>query len=506
MMKNIGKMMNEANGTDVIELTEEQLEAMRETIRESLVRGENGKTANSIDNCVLVLENDPLFKGKIRRNLLTGCTDLPADMPWNRESTMLTDRDLPFIKYHLETYYGLTSEKRILDSLEIIANRNAFHPIRERLESLKWDGIPRVRCALHRFLGAEENDLNEECLRTFMLGAAERIFHPGCKFELMLCLTGGQGAGKTTFVRFLALEDEWFSDDLRRLDDENVYRKMMGHWIIELSEMIATSSAKSIEEIKSFLSRQKDTYKVPYDRFPADYRRQCVFAGTTNRLDFLPLDRSGNRRFMPVRIDPEKAEIHILENEAESRAYFEQMWAEIMEQCRSGNYSLRLSKKTEAVLKQEQKNFMPEDVLAGVVYDFIEKYAGNKLCSRQIWYEALNHSSEYDEPARRETLEIHDIVEEGISSGEINGWRSFRNPRNFPEYGRQKGWERIPEPDNRLPATEEKAEQLGFTVVDEPEDFPFKDLPDEAGCRVGCREIADPVAGVYEALWGKAPA
>ena len=99
----------------------------------------------------------------------------------------------------------------------------------------------------------------------------------------------------------MAVKDEWFSDDLRRLDDDNVYRKLQGHWVIEMSEMIATANAKSIEEIKSFLSKQKETYKVPYETHPADRLRQCVFAGTTNRQDFLPRDRTGNRRFIPSR-------------------------------------------------------------------------------------------------------------------------------------------------------------------------------------------------------------
>lgn len=191
----------------------------------------------------------------------------------------------------------------------MVANSNGYHPVREYLNQLDWDGTPRVRFALHHFLGAEISDLNEELLRLFMLGAVTRIFQPGCKFDMMLRLTGGQGAGKSSFFRFLAGNDEWFSDDLRKLDDESIYRRMMGHWIIEMSEMMATVNAKNVEEIKSFLSRQKDTYKVPYDKFPADRPRQCVFAGTSNKLDFLPHDRSGNRRFLPICIDPEKAEV-----------------------------------------------------------------------------------------------------------------------------------------------------------------------------------------------------
>lgn len=96
------------------------------------------------------------------------------------------------------------------------------------------------------------------------------MFHPGTKFEYMLILVGGQGAGKSTFFRFLAMNDSWFTDDLKKLDDENVFRKMQGHLIIELSEMIATASARSIEDIKSFISRQSDIYKVPYETQPKD--------------------------------------------------------------------------------------------------------------------------------------------------------------------------------------------------------------------------------------------
>ena len=113
------------------------------------------------------------------------------------------------------------------------------------------------------------------------MGALDRLYNPGCKFEIMLCLVGDQGAGKSSFFHFLALKDEWFSDDIKKLDDENVYRKMAGHWIMEMAEMLGTANAKSVEEIKAFLSRQKETYKDPYDKFPKDRPRQCVFVGAT---------------------------------------------------------------------------------------------------------------------------------------------------------------------------------------------------------------------------------
>ena len=214
-------------------------------------------------------------------------------------------------------------------------------------------------------------------MKLFLLGAISRAFQPGCKFEIMLCLVGGQGAGKSTFFRLLAVRDEWFSDDLRKLDDDNVYRKLQGHWIIEMSEMMATANAKSIEEIKSFLSRQKEVYKIPYETHPADRPRQCVFGGTSNALDFLPLDRSGNRRFIPVMVYPEQAEVHILEDEAASRAYIEQMWAEAMEIYRSGRFKLAFSPAMQRYLKEHQRDFMPEDTKAGMIQAYLDKYTGS---------------------------------------------------------------------------------------------------------------------------------
>ena len=116
---------------------------------------------------------------------------------------------------------------------------------------------------------------------------------PGCKADEMLCLVGQQGAGKSTFFRFLALNDDWFSDDLKQLNDSKIYEHLRGHWIMEMSEMIAAISAKSNEEIKSFLTRQKDTYRNPYDKYEEDRKRLCIFAGSTNTRQFIPFSLSG---------------------------------------------------------------------------------------------------------------------------------------------------------------------------------------------------------------------
>lgn len=447
-----------------------KLDAERLQIRASLAHTKKGDVCCTIENCVTILQNDPLLKNNIRKNLLTGCINIYGHMPWHRDGLMLSDEDLPFIKVLFEKYYGIMSENKVMNSIRIMANKNGFHPICEHLNALTWDGTPRIRYALHHFLGAEVNDFNEECLRVSMLGAVTRVFHPGRKFDLMLCLTGGQGAGKSTFIRFLALSDEWFSDDLCKLEDDNIYRRLMGHWIIEMSEMMATINAKSIEVIKSFLSRQKDTYKVPYDKFPADHPRQCVFAGTTNKHNFLPNDRTGNRRFMPIRINADNAEVHIMADQAASRQYIDQMWAEIMTIYHSGSYTLTLSKEAAQRLREEQEEYMPEDTNIGQLVDFLERTKHDIVCTRLLYEEAFNNG--LAKPQDWETRNIREIMVTGIESGEIKGWRPYKNPRHYAKYGKQRGWERIPSRQQET-GNKKAPEQLGFTIVDKPEDCPF---------------------------------
>ena len=366
-------------------------------VRQMLETTQKGQTANTPGNYKAVFLYDPLLSGAFSNNLLTDRIDIVKHLGWYRDGSRLTDVDIQYLVLYLEEHYGLTSEKRIEGAIKVAANEYRYHPVRDYLNSLQWDGTERVRYALRHFLGAEVNNYNYEVLLLFMLGAVTRVFKPGTKFEVMLCLVGGQGAGKSTFFRFLAVRDEWFSDDLRKLDDDNIYRKLQGHWIIEMSEMIATANAKSIEDIKSFLSRQKETYKAPYEVHPKDHKRQCVFAGTSNTLDFLPLDRTGNRRFLPVQVQAEAAEVHILEDEAASRAYIGQMWAEVMEVYRKGDVKLKLSPAMERYLKEHQRSFMPEDTLATRILNFLDGYGGKMVCSLQIYHEGLGHPA-YEEP------------------------------------------------------------------------------------------------------------
>lgn len=428
-LENLPPLMKQSL-SETIEAMEAELTV--EEIREMLDYTQKGSVKNNRHNCRIILEHDPILKGAFRKNILTGQTDIVKPLWWEKVSPALDDMDMNYIMLYLEETYGLTMDKIVEKSIDLEAARNKYHPIRDYLNGIVWDGQERIRYVLHHFLGAPINDLTYESMKMFLLGAISRIFRPGIKFEYMLCLVGGQGVGKSTFFRLLAMNDDWFTDDLKKLDDENVYRRLRGHWIVELSEMVATARAKSIEEIKSFLSRQKENYKDLYALHAVDRPRQCVFGGTSNKKKFLPFDRTGNRRFVPVQTDRSQMEVHILANEKESRAYLEQVWAEAMVIFRSGNFKLAFCRELEEELDKLRLEFMAEDTEAGVIQAWLGEHEDMKVCSLMIFKEALDNP--YVKPKKSDTERICEIM-----NSSIIGWVPGPTAR-FKEYGTQRSW------------------------------------------------------------------
>ena len=215
---------------------------------------------------------------------------------------------------------------------------------------------------------------------------------------------------------------------------------------------------KNIEQIKSFLSRQKETYKVPYEVHPEDRPRQCVFCGTSNDLNFLPLDRTGNRRFAPVMTDMSKAEVHILDNEAESKAYIEQAWAEAMVLYRQGNVFLGFTKEIEEEAKRLQKEFMPEDTNAGIIQEFLDDYDDDYVCTRILFDDALHRTGEMKQWEGKEIA--------NIMNNAIVGWKPHGTHRFGKEYGIQRSWKRMED--------SVKKDKDGFIEVPEQLEIPFE--------------------------------
>lgn len=463
--------------------TKEQKDAMKEMFRmvdkskvdevkQMLEYTQKGTAKATVGNYMVVLRNDPLVRESMKYNKLTGRIDIVKKLWWNEEVCKLDDDGRTYFYYFFERYYKLTSEKCMDKALRIEANSRAYHPICEYLEQLEWDGQERIRYVLQRYMGADASDFVYEVVKHFLMEALSRIYRPGCKADEMLCLVGQQGAGKSTFFRFLALNDDWFSDDLKQLNDSKIYEHLRGHWIMEMSEMIAAISAKSNEEIKSFLTRQKDTYRNPYDKYEEDRKRQCIFAGSTNTRQFIPFDRTGARRFLPIAIDSSKAEKHILDDEKEARSYFDQLWAEVMEiywSTENKSSLLKFSKEMEQEISEYRKQFTQEDTMAGMIQGWLDAYKGSHVCSVQIWKEAFDHFDR--EPKKFETNEICSIMDT-----QITGWKRAGVHRFSKEgYGRQRSW-------IREGAEEEggnEPDKDGFTKLTKAEqlELPF-DLPD----------------------------
>lgn len=170
-----------------------------EDIQADLVRNNKGNICQSIDNCMTVFQRDLLLKGAIRKNELSGKIDIVGDLGWERTSSSLTDTDVYQLHWYLEKQYGLKNERNINKAMNIAASENRYHPIREYLEQLVWDGKHRIGRLLPKYLGAEEDAYTREIMQLLMLAAIHRVYEPGCKYEIMACLVGGQGAGKSTF-------------------------------------------------------------------------------------------------------------------------------------------------------------------------------------------------------------------------------------------------------------------------------------------------------------------
>ena len=278
-----------------------------------------GRVISSIENALTILENDPVLKGNIGFNEFANRAVILGKLPWPcKIGDDWSDADDAGLRKYMESVYGITHANKIDDALKITFQKNTFHPVRGYLESLSWDGQKRVETLLIDYLGAEDTEYVRLATRKWMCGAVARIFKPGIKFDYMLVLTGEQGIQKSTFFRILA--KDWFTDSLQNVEGNQAIEKLMGSWIIEFGELQAFSRSES-NAIKRFITSQEDRTRLAYDRRVSYLKRQCVFAGTTNKSEFLK-DETGNRRFWPVTVKKEGRTKSVFEDLPKSEIKF----------------------------------------------------------------------------------------------------------------------------------------------------------------------------------------
>jgi len=394
-----------------------------------------GNYMATIHNAKMILSHDPLLKGKIRKNEFTKKYRVFGALPWNTDERERDweDNDDSGLRYYIEKVYQIKGKANIEDAWGLVANENRYHPVRDYLESLVWDGVPRVETLFIEFMGAEDNAYTRAVSRIALTAAVARIFAPGIKYDNVVVLVGPQGCGKSTILKKLGRD--WFSDTLTTMQGKEAYEQIQGFWIIEIGELAAMKRYE-VETVKQFTSKSEDSYRAAYGHHVETHKRQCVFFGTTNTYDFLK-DMTGNRRFFPVDVHPEKAAKDVW-NDLDAKTV-DQIWAEAVSLFRNGEKFYLWDEDIKRMAEEVQDSHLEESPLAGAVLAFLDKKIPknwdeidlcakrdfirgesfvsdikgevyrDKVCALEIWCELFN--GERKDLTRQKSKEINDIIE-----------------------------------------------------------------------------------------------
>ena len=216
----------------------------------------------------------------------------PAGARWNDRDDGLT------LEWMQRAGVLIQSSKQVSAAVDIVAHENPFHPVREYVRSLAWDGIERLPFWLRDYFGAQDSPFVRAVSSRWLISAIARAFVPGVQVDHTLLIEGSQGLGKSSGLRAL-FRDEWFAESLSVLGSKDSRMEIRGKWCAEIAELSALRRAQ-IEDVKTYLSTRTDTLRDPYNKRVGDVPRQNIFCATTNSACSLA-DETGNRRFWPVR-------------------------------------------------------------------------------------------------------------------------------------------------------------------------------------------------------------
>ena len=358
----------------------------------------------TIDNFHRLITNH--YGDRIRMNEMTGKPEFrnPRTHMWQE----WTDTEESQMRAYFERSYSMYSQNKMTDALLIYFKGHKVNPLLDILNSLVWDGKPRVDHFLHDIMKADDSDYIRECSRLIFAGGVHRAYNPGCKFDDMIVLIGGQGAGKSTIVRWLNIEDQFYQE-IKTISGKEGIEAIRGVWIGEVSELMAMTRVKEAEAVKAYITSQKDSYRPPYQKNVQTIPRRCVFIGTTNNPQFLT-DKTGNRRFYPVVCKSDGYKL--LDNEKEVREYIRQAWAEAVQLYRGGKLQPFAKKEVLEQIRAAQEAAMEDDWRTGQIEQYLEdtKRAPNSTVSViEIWHNALGNSEEV-KPSRSDSIAITQII------------------------------------------------------------------------------------------------
>lgn len=313
--------------------------------------GKEGPKATR-ENVLHAFRRDPALLGLVGLNEFSHQVFKLRPTPWpSPEGVWMEIDDFHLAEYMVTRHElaGSLSHDAISQALRLVAHEHRFHPVRERLEGLEWDGQERLGQWLFEALGVNEDSMSvrqaqymRHVGKWFLMGMVKRVLQPGCKWDYMLVLEGPQGYRKSSLGKVLA--GEYFSDTHLNLGDKDSYLQLQGRLLHEFSELHSLSG-KDVTLVKAFLTSTTDYLRAPFDRRPAEYPRQCVFFGTSNNAKWAR-DRSGNRRFWPVEviqpIDTDWVQEHL-----------DQLFSEAVHRVKAGERSYPTH-------EEERQWFMPE--------------------------------------------------------------------------------------------------------------------------------------------------
>jgi len=434
------------------EFTQEQ-EDTANWISKLAVSSTTGTPAKTTDNILIILENDPLLKGKLAFDEFANRGLALGSLPWDsrKERRQWTDIDDAGLRHYIERTYGITGKERIYDASALCAHKHTINDVRDYLTGLEWDGVRRLDSMLIDYLGAADTVYTRAVARKAFTAAVARAMAPGAKYDYMPILAGPQGIGKSTLLRLMG--KRWYSDSLATFEGKDAAEMVQGTWINELGELNGLSRSET-NAVKNFLSRTEDIYREPYGRRTGTYPRRCVFFGTTNDAEFLK-DKTGNRRFWPVDVGlraPTKSVFRDLPDDVD------QLWAEAFLNWQMGE-PLYLTGTAEEESKVQQEVHQETNIKEGLIREFVERPVplgwerksigerrlywsaefgrGNvdteprtRICAVEVWCECLGGDVKYMK--RLDAIDINGVL------SDIPGWDKYRG--RFGPYGPQKGF------------------------------------------------------------------
>lgn len=408
---------------------------------------EDKKPKNEIANFVNIMKSDDHYAG-IRFNELSGRAEVHRVDGDKLTITPWSDADEAQSMMYIESNFGLYSKDKHTAALRILFRERTYNPIRDIVDGIKWDGEPRCQDFLHRWAKVEDTPYTREVSRLIFAGGINRLYLPGCKFEDVPILMGKQRSGKSSLIRFLAINDDYFGE-LKDMEGQQAIENLQGKWILEIPEMSAFTKAKDQESIKAFVSRQRDQYRKPFDRNTTELPRRCIFLSTSNDLNPL-VDKTGNRRWYPIEVHSDGYEI--FDHEAEIREYALQCWAEAKAKLKTEEMQPFANRNLLKDFAEAQDNAMQDDWRVGAIQAYLErKLPGELTCVREVAHRAL--SANPDMPKEPSLVESKDI---GKILNMFSDWERIGSKR-IANYGVQKCWRKkddAPFPETEEPFTE----------------------------------------------------